>query len=104
MGNCHVLDRDTLQCAQAYGGYQASRGRFVSGDYGRHAFMRENQSMQRRVAPWSLWAAGALSLLWNGMGTFLWGGTTFSPETFLADMPVAHREYVSSLPVWSTIT
>ena len=59
---------------------------------------------ERRSTPWHLWVLGAVSLLWNGMGTFLWGGTTFSPDTFLADLPADHRAYVASLPFWSTIT
>ena len=66
--------------------------------------MPENQFMQRRKAPSSLWIVGLLALLWNGMGTFLWAGTTLMPETALAELPAAHREYVSTLPFWSTIT
>jgi hypothetical protein len=66
--------------------------------------MPGNQFLEGRVAPWSLWVVGVLSLLWNGMGTFLWTGTTFMPETFLKEVPFEHREYVRSLPFWSTIT
>lgn len=66
--------------------------------------MPEYQFMQRRTAPWALWAVGVVAILWNGMGTFLWAGTTFIPETALADLPSAHRDYVNSLPFWSTIT
>ena len=35
------------------------------------------------------------------MGTHLWGGTTFMPETFLEGMPATHRGYVAGLPPWS---
>lgn len=38
------------------------------------------------------------------MGVFLWGGSTFAPAQFLADLPPAHRDYVDSLPLWSTFT
>ena len=66
--------------------------------------MPDNQSGQGRVAPWSLWAVGALAILWNGLGTLLWGGTTFMPDTFLRELPAAHRDYVSGLPLWSPVT
>jgi hypothetical protein len=66
--------------------------------------MPSNQFRQRPIAPWYLWAIGLLALLWNGFGVILWAGTSFMPDTFLKDLPVAHREYVSGLPLWSTIT
>lgn len=66
--------------------------------------MSDNQTGQARVAPWYLWVVGGLAVLWNGFGTFSWGGTTFMPDTFLNGMPVDQREYVSGLPMWSTLT
>ena len=54
--------------------------------------------------PWHLWVVGGLAVLWNGIGTVLWAGTTFLPDTFLAGMPEAHRNYVSGLPFWSGLT
>jgi len=64
--------------------------------------MPEKQSPQ--PAPKSLWAIGLIALLWNGLGIFLWAGTTFPPDRFLEGMPQAHRDYINSLPLWSTIT
>lgn len=66
--------------------------------------MPDNQAGQGRVAPWYLWVVGGLAILWNGVGTVLWGGTSFLPDTFLAGLPPAHRDYVSGLPIWSTLT
>ena len=66
--------------------------------------MAGNPTGQGRAAPWSLWAVGGLALLWNGLGTVLWGGTTFLPDAFLSELPKAHRDYVAGLPVWSTLT
>lgn len=54
--------------------------------------------------PWYGWAVGCIGLLWNAMGVLLWGGSTFAPDQFLADLPPAHRVYVNSLPWWSTLT
>ncbi len=56
------------------------------------------------AAPWFLWTVGGIAILWNGFGTFLWGGTSFMPDTFLAEAPAAQREYVSGLPIWSILT
>jgi hypothetical protein len=64
--------------------------------------MPDNQ--KGSLTPWYLWAVGGLAILWNGLGTVLWGGTTFMPDTFLDGMPAAHRAYVSSLPSWSALT
>lgn len=66
--------------------------------------MPVNQAGQHLATPWYLWAVGGLAILWNGFGTMLWGGTTFIPETFLDGMSAAQREYVSGLPIWSTVT
>jgi hypothetical protein len=57
-----------------------------------------------RAAPWSLWVVGGLAVLWNGIGTILWAGTSFMPDMFLEGLPAAHRDYVSALPAWSTLT
>jgi hypothetical protein len=64
----------------------------------------DKRTGQGRAAPWSLWAVGGLAILWNGLGTILWAGTTFMPDAFLDAMPAAHRDYVSGLPLWSTLT
>jgi hypothetical protein len=66
--------------------------------------MQDNQPGRSRVAPWYVWGVGALAILWNGFGTVLWGGTSFMPDRFLDGLPAAHREYVSGLPFWSTLT
>jgi hypothetical protein len=66
--------------------------------------MPEKRTGRDRAAPWHLWAVGALAILWNGFGTFLWAGSSFMPETFLEGLTTAHREYVNGLPFWSTIT
>ena len=66
--------------------------------------MPDNRTGHGRVAPWYLWAVGILAVLWNGVGTMLWGGTSFMPEIFLDGLPPTHREYVSGLPSWSTLT
>ena len=66
--------------------------------------MPDNRAGQGRVAPWYLWAVGVLAILWNGFGTVLWGGTSFMPDAFLDGLPAAHRDYVSGLPIWSTLT
>jgi len=55
-------------------------------------------------APWYLWVIAVLALLWNGLGTVLWAGTTFMPEQFLHGMPPDHRAYVVGLPGWSSLT
>lgn len=54
------------------------------------------------AAPWHLWVVGILALLWNAFGTFAWAGTTFMAEQMLATLPDAQRDYVLSLPVWSS--
>jgi len=66
--------------------------------------MADSEPGQARRVPWHLWAIGALAILWNGFGTVLWGGTTFMPDTFLAGVPATQREYVSGLPLWSSLT
>jgi hypothetical protein len=55
-------------------------------------------------APWYLWVVGGLAVLWNGFGTLSWAGTTFMPDTFLNGLPADQRDYVSGLPLWSTLT
>jgi hypothetical protein len=64
----------------------------------------DQQAGRGRVAPWYLWLVGGLAILWNGFGTVLWAGTTFMPGLFLEGLPAVHREYVSGLPLWSTLT
>ena len=66
--------------------------------------MPDDRTGRGRAAPWYLWAVGGLAILWNGIGTVLWGGTSFMPDTFLDGLPAAHRDYVAGLPVWSTLT
>ncbi len=66
--------------------------------------MTDNQSGPGHAVPRYLWAVGGLAIAWNGFGTVLWGGTTFMPDTFLDGFPAAHRDYVSGLPSWSTLT
>ncbi|HEY5809141.1 MAG TPA: hypothetical protein VIT67_14300 [Povalibacter sp.] len=66
--------------------------------------MSDEKNAQDAATPWHLWVVGGLALAWNGMGTYLWGGTTFMPDKFLAELSAAHRDYVSSLPIWSTFT
>lgn len=66
--------------------------------------MTDDRAGQGATAPWYLWAAGALAILWNGFGTFLWAGSTFMPDSFLEQLPAGHREYVLGLPFWSTLT
>ncbi len=66
--------------------------------------MTGSQSEPNRTVSWYFWAIGGLAVLWNGFGTYLWGGTSFMPDTFLDGFPAAHREYISGLPGWSTLT
>lgn len=66
--------------------------------------MSDNKAGPRQAAPWYLWAVVGLAILWNGYGAILWGGTTFMPDTFLSALPALQRDYVSSLPSWSTFT
>ena len=56
------------------------------------------------AAPWHLWVVGILALLWNAFGTFAWAGTTFMAEQMVATLPEAQRDYVLSLPAWSSAT
>jgi hypothetical protein len=66
--------------------------------------MAGQRSGLREEAPLSFWAVGVIALLWNGLGTILWGGTSLAPDTFLAGMPADHRAYVESLPAWTGLT
>lgn len=66
--------------------------------------MSDIESGRSGRAPWTLWVVGIIAVLWNGSGVFLWSGTTFAPDTFLEGMPAPHRDYVNSLPFWSTLT
>lgn len=65
--------------------------------------MPDDRTGPGRVTPWHLWVVGGLAILWNGIGTVLWAGTTFMPDTFLAELPAVHRDYVGGLPVWSAL-
>jgi hypothetical protein len=65
--------------------------------------MPAGQTVQRG-APWYVWAVGVLAILWNGFGVMSWGGTSFMPDVFLSGLPAGHRDYVSGLPLWSTLT
>lgn len=53
---------------------------------------------------WFFWIIGGLALVWNGIGTALWGGTSFMPDTFLAGQPAAYVDYVSNLPGWISLS
>lgn len=66
--------------------------------------MAEQRSGRNGKTPWYLWVVGAVAIAWNGFGTFLWGGTSFMPDTFLVGLPPAHRDYVALLPAWSSLT
>jgi hypothetical protein len=66
--------------------------------------MPHERKAQAAATPWYLWVIGGIALAWNCMGTYLWGGTTFMPDTFLNELSRDHRDYVSSLPFWSTLT
>jgi hypothetical protein len=66
--------------------------------------MQHESSTPTARLPWYGWLVGIIGLLWNAMGVLLWGGSTFAPAQFLADLPPAHRIYVDSLPLWSTFT
>ena len=66
--------------------------------------MTNDRIVEGRRAHWSLWVVGGLAVIWNGIGTILWGGTSFMPDAFLDGLPADHREYVDGLPLWSTLT
>ena len=66
--------------------------------------MTDDQVDSRGNRPWLLWVVGTVSLLWNGLGTILWSGTSFMPDTFLDGQPIAYQEYVSTLPVWTVVS
>ena len=66
--------------------------------------MTDDQVDSRRNRPWLLWAVGTVSLLWNGLGTILWSGTSFMPDTFLDGQPIAYQDYVSTLPIWTVVS
>lgn len=42
--------------------------------------------------------------MWNGFGVIAWGGTSFTPDTFLSGYSDEYRDYVASLPLWSMIS
>ena len=68
------------------------------------ARVTDGQVDSRGNRPWLLWVVGTVSLLWNGLGTILWSGTSFMPDTFLDGQPIAYQEYVSTLPVWTVVS
>lgn len=59
---------------------------------------------ENRWLVWAIWVGGVVAVVWNGLGTFLWAGTSFAPEAFLRDSPAVQRDYVLSLPLWTTVT
>ena len=62
--------------------------------------MDEYTTEAKSSTGWGFWIIGGLALVWNGIGTVLWGGTSFMPETFLEGQPAAYIDYVSNLPGW----
>jgi hypothetical protein len=64
--------------------------------------MANDRDAGAAVTPWHLWLVGAVALLWNGMGTFLWAQTSFMPDAALQGLPADHSAYVRSLPMWSS--
>ncbi len=66
--------------------------------------MTNIQAETSQAVPWYFWAVGVIAILWNGYGTFLWGGATFMPETALEGFPQNYQDYALGLPIWSTIT
>ena len=57
-----------------------------------------------RALPWYFWVVATLGILWNGFGAFLWWGSSFMADTFLAGLTPDHRAYVIGLPGWSVFT
>ena len=66
--------------------------------------MEQSGAQTRGKAGWLFWIIGGVGLIWNGVGTVLWGGTSFMPDTFLEGQPAAYVDYVSNLPSWIGLT
>jgi len=62
--------------------------------------MEKIQTGSDNKTPRLLWIVGGFGVVWNGLGTVLWGGTSFMPDTFLEGQPATYVSYVTSLPVW----
>lgn len=66
--------------------------------------MTDHQTDAGKGVPWYFWVIGAVALAWNALGTLLWAGTSFMPDTFLEGQSAPYREYVDSLPIWSMLS
>jgi hypothetical protein len=52
--------------------------------------------------PWHLWAAGGLTLLWNGYGAFDYVMSVTRNAGYLSMFSEEQRAYVAAFPSWAT--
>ena len=53
-------------------------------------------------APWHLWVAGVLSLLWNAFGAYDYLMSVTRNEAYLSQFPPAMIALLDSFPAWAT--
>ena len=51
--------------------------------------------------PWHLWVVGAVSLLWNALGCYIYTMTMLRDPTMMAGTPPRMRELLDAAPLWA---
>ena len=62
-----------------------------------------SEAAARPAKPWHLWVVGALSALWNVGGLLDWTMTKTNNATYLAQMTVEQRGWLTAFPWWSEL-
>jgi hypothetical protein len=57
--------------------------------------------MQPARAPWHLWAAGLVSLLWNAYGAYDYTMSVTRNPSYLANYPAGTLEVLNAMPRWA---
>ena len=62
-----------------------------------------NDTISGGKVPTTFWVIAVLGLLWNCFGAYLYLTAKLNPETALAGVDPAMRDYVASQPIWANV-
>ncbi len=58
---------------------------------------------KRPTTPWHLWAIGAASVLWNGVGVWQWYQKVTGAQVYWSALTMEQVFYLRSAPLWTDV-
>jgi len=58
---------------------------------------------KRPATPWHLWAIGAASVLWNGVGVWQWYQKVTGAQAYWSALTMEQVFYLRSAPLWTDV-